>query len=208
MQVTVFGASGKVGRLVVEKLLSDGHTVIAFIHSSNPFAESDQLHIARGDVHNLLDVTPAMQGSDAVISTLGSWGVKNKDIVSSATRNIIPAMEGMGAQRLVSLTGSGAHAPGDHISLGDKLSHAIFGLFAKKIIVDAEQHLEMLATSSLDWTVVRAPIMNNKDSSKYHLDNKLPLAWETIPRRAVANALVGQLNAHNFNCKAPHIHNQ
>ncbi len=52
MQVTVFGASGNVGQRVVERLLVDGHEVVAFVHSSAPFAENDKLKVVTGDVHD------------------------------------------------------------------------------------------------------------------------------------------------------------
>src|SRR4051812_42365964 len=92
MQVTVFGASGKVGRLVVAEALQRGYSVKAFVHSRNPFEDSPKLKVVKGDVYDSDDVAKALRGSDAVISCLGSWGSKRRDVLSSAMRMIIPAM--------------------------------------------------------------------------------------------------------------------
>ena len=206
MQITVFGASGNVGRIVVQKLLADGHTVTVFVHQSNAFEPSDQLKIIKGDIHNAALVASAVQGSDAIISTLGSWHTPTKDILSAMVRFVTPVMEQSGIKRLITLTGSGAWAPGDKIGFINKLSHAAFALVAKDIIRDAETHLQLLAASNLEWTSLRAPIMSSGKSSKYSLNNKLPLGWERVSREAVAQAIVDQLTDRNYVRQAPHIH--
>src|SRR5690242_9717687 len=101
MIVPVFGASGRVGRLVVAEALARGHTVRAFIHRTNNFELHPQLSVAQGDIHDPQAVKQAIQGSDAVISTLASWGSSTKDIVSAAMRTIIPAMEAAGIERII-----------------------------------------------------------------------------------------------------------
>ncbi len=126
-QITVFGASGKVGRLVVAELLGRGHNVVAFVHSQK-LTEKDfvrdsvhdakatkNIRIVQGDIYNAVQVAAALSGSQAVISVLGSWGTKRKDILCSAMRAIIPAMEQQHIQRIVSLTGHDARTEGDNI---------------------------------------------------------------------------------------------
>lgn len=45
MNITVFGATGHVGSLVVEKLLAGGHNVSAFTHGTHHFADNTRLRI-------------------------------------------------------------------------------------------------------------------------------------------------------------------
>lgn len=205
MQVTVFGASGKVGRLVVQRLLDDGYAVVAFVHKTTPVAHS-KLKTVTGDVHDAKAVSQAVQGSDIVISTLGSWGTKSKDILSSAMRTIIPAMQSAGIKRIVTVTGSGAYAPGDTPSIIDIVGHFTFGIIAKKIITDSEAHLQLLHDSGLDWTVIRSPVMTGSNRTGYTLTSTAPLPWEVVSRFAVAKAIVDQVSAHPKSLAAPFIH--
>lgn len=206
MTIIVFGANGKVGSRVVETLLNRGHTVIAFVHSKHAQKERKNLSFYTGDVKNQRDVTTAMKGADAVMSALGSWGTPTKDIVSSGMRTIIPAMQELGIRRIISLTGSGAIAPGDRLGIAGKLAHMLFSLTAHKILEDGEKHIALLAASGLDWTVIRSPIMKNSDDTSYILTDKLPGMLETISRQSVANAMVDQLENTEFTAQAPHIH--
>lgn len=205
MQIVVFGASGKVGRQVVGAALERGHSVVAFVHSNSPFEPQPRLAILQGDVHDAEAVSKAVAGSDVVISTLGSWHTPTKDIVSSAIRNIIPVMESLGIDRIITLTGAGAYAPEDRPSLLYRLGHAAFGIFAKKIIFDGEEHIRLLAASKLRWTTLRSPVMSNGHLSAYSLSMRGPAFWVTIPRKAVVKAILDQIEGPAYECQAPFI---
>lgn len=86
------------------------------------------------------------------------------------------------------------------------LSHTLLSLFAKKIMFDGEIHAEKLAESGLDWTVVRSPVMNNKDPDGYELNTEPCLPVETINRQAVARSMVEVLEQNLFVKESPFIH--
>ncbi len=203
MRVTVFGASGKVGRLVVTELLARGYEVIAFVHAHDPF--DGRVKTVKGDAHVATDVAKAVRGSDMVISTLGSWGTKDKDIVSAGIRNIITMMEAKGIKRLVSLTGSEARDPADQPGLFQKVSHLGASLLVRKIVEDGEEHLRLLRASSLDWTTIRSPVMNNFGGTGYKLQDGWLSHLRTINRRAVARAMVDQLEDEKYFRQSPII---
>jgi putative NADH-flavin reductase len=205
MQVTVFGANGKVGRLVVARLLENDHDVVAFIHSSSSLPVHPNLRLARGDVHEENDIERAISGSQAVISCLSSWHTPDKNILSSAMQRLIPAMSQQGISRVISLTGCGAFAPTDIPTFFDKTHHAVLNMIAPKILRDGEEHIRLLLESSLDWIVVRSPVMNEYGSTKYSLQEKLPSPLQTINRQAVADALVNLLEDSAYSRTAPCI---
>lgn len=207
MQVTVFGASGKVGQRVVKILLAQNYSVIAFIHQHNPFEPHQKLRFVRGDIHISSNVSHAVTGSQAVISTLGSWGTKEKDIVSTGIINIIQAAEGHNTLRVVCLTGADALASGDHSNLLQRMQRLlIYRSPARKILVDGEQQINVLQKSKLQWTVLRSPIMTNAGSvNQYVISNKRPSVLATINRDSVALALVELLHDQHFINKAPYI---
>ncbi|MEO6513333.1 MAG: NAD(P)-binding oxidoreductase [Candidatus Saccharimonadales bacterium] len=205
MQITVFGANGKVGRLVVRKLLDEGHDVIAFIHRHSNLSEHPGLTLVRGDIHDGHDVGQALQGSNAVISTLGSWHTREKNILSSAVERLVPAMRTAGISRIISVTGAGAFTAQDTPNLFDTTQHVLLNTIAPKVLRDGEEHIRLLAESGLDWTVVRSPVMNESGGSAYQLGDHFPLPWQTIRRQAVVDCLVAQLNDTSRYGEAPFI---
>lgn len=205
MQVTIFGASGKVGRLVVEEALRRGHTVIAVIHQSNPFSEQEDVQVVHGDIRDSASLTQALQGSQAVISCLGSWGSKKKDVVSAGTDAIVKGMEHAGVKRIITVTGAGAHWEGDDPGLSEDLSHSILSLVADQILVDGEKHLATLAGSTLDWTCIRSPVMTKATHTDYALRDTFLPPWAMVPRAAVARCMVDQLEQKDYIHQAPFI---
>jgi putative NADH-flavin reductase len=205
MQITVLGANGKVGRLVVARLLEHGHDVVAFVHSSSSLPVHINLRLERGDVHEGRDIANVINGSQAVISCLGSWHTPDKNILSSAMQRLIPAMQQQNISRIISVTGSGAFAPGDTPTPFDKVQHAVFNLMAPKVLRDGEEHIRLLHESKLDWTVIRSPIMNEYGTSQYRLQAALPSPVQTIHRHAVADAMVAMLEDSSHERQAPCI---
>lgn len=204
MKVVVYGASGKVGRQVVRRLLDKEISVTAFIHTKNPFADNPKLKVIRGDIFILKDVENAMKGADAVISTLGSWGTKHQNVVSSGIKNILLAMDKHNIKRVISLTGI-AFCEDDKPSKLDRLNHALIKLGAPKILKDGEDHIALLGKSDTDWTVIRSPVMTNSRTSTYQLVDKLAGIFAYIPRSAVARAMVEQIKSSEHIKKAPVI---
>lgn len=206
MRITIFGASGKIGQLVTKQLISEGHHVTAFVHSKNPFGNDQKVNIVKGDIHNQLEVFKAVSGSDIIISTLGSWGTKEKDIVSSGMASIIDAAKRSKVSRIISLTGVDAHSKNDNLTLFSRITHLLITYSpAKKILQDGEDHIRMLESSNLSYTVLRSPIMNYRGKSSYKLINKAPYPWQTINRNAVAKSIVDQVSSSKYINKCPYI---
>lgn len=205
MKIIIFGASGKVGSELVKVLLDRGHEITVFVHSSGSFVETEQLHIKRGDIHDAASVKNAIKNQEVVVSTLGSWGTKTKDIVSVATKNIIPIMEKIGIKRFVSLTGAGAQLPQEKLPLLYSLNHMAISLCANKILKDSETHMKMLHYSTLDWTVIRSPVMTSTDTAKYRLSNTPSVPWALISRHAVVLAMLYVIENNTEIRRAPYV---
>lgn len=204
MRIVVFGANGRVGQLVVGLLAGQGHRITAFVHGNNPFS-NPQINAIQGDIYSNEDVADAINNQDVVISTLGSWGTDRKDVLSSAMKNIIPAMNYHGVKRIVSLTGQAAKISSDRLDILATVNRLALKFVANKILSDGELHLRLLQESNLDWTVIRSPIMNNKPHVNYSLENKIPYPWTQVSRESVAQAMVDQISDKKFIGSAPYI---
>ncbi len=200
------GASGKVGRLVTTKALQRGHSVVAFVHHNKSFMSDPKLTVHQGDIHDAAAVAGSIIHSQAVISTLGSWGTSTKDIVASGMRSVIPAMQQQGINRIVSLTGTEAYDQTDTPNLLRKLAHSAASLGAGKILRDGETHIKLLRASNLDWTVLRSPVMTNRDSVSYRLTLTPLPPWQTISRQALAKAIIEQIEGPGYMHAAPFVY--
>lgn len=204
MRITVFGASGKVGRLVVSEALLRGHHVVAFVHKAH-VAERPNLTIVTGDVHQAADIARAIAGSDVVISTLSSWGSPAKDILSTATRLLVPAMQQNKLTRIVTLTGNLARLPHERFNAAGQLLHKFGSILFLKVMQDAETHLQLLLNSQLDWTCLRAPIITSGKSTTYRLNDQLALI-DSVSAAAVAQCIVDLIESDERLQQSPQIH--
>jgi putative NADH-flavin reductase len=177
VKILLFGSTGKVGSLVLRLALKRGFEVVCF--------EGDVR--VKSDVENFFS---QHHNADVVISTLGSWGTKTKDILSCGMTNIIPAMKQHTIRRIISLTGAETRLADDQPTWSSRVLEIVLKIIAPKVYHDGQQHLEMLRDSQLIWTVIRSPKMNNGSSSHYHLSTHCPHAWQQVTRKAVATAIV------------------
>lgn len=208
MQITVFGANGKVGSKVVSGLLENGHSVVGFVHKDNGAQSHPNLTIVEGDVHNPDDVARALDGSAVVVSALGSWGTKSKDILTGGMTNIVPAMKERRITRIVSLTGADAWDATDKPSFTRRLNHSLLGLFAPRILRDGERHMAILRESHLEWTVLRSPVMKEQGKRGFVLQNTPLKPWGTIMRDDVASAMVQLAQSKDYVQQSPYIRRQ
>ncbi len=206
MKILVLGANGKVGSLVVDELLKSDHKIRAFVHGNNHLPTNKQVEIFQGDVRDKDSLEKALNSIEIVISCLGSWGTSTKDTLSTAMKNIIPLMEKHEIKRIISLTGSEAIIVNEPTAFIQKITYPLFKAIAPKILIDANEHLELLAKSSLSWTVLKSPVMNNwGNPKKFQLKDKYPSPFRSINRHSVAIALINQIEDEAFVNKAPYI---
>ena len=205
MQITVFGANGKVGSKIVDGLLRDGHQVVAFVYRNTGLSTHSNLVIIEGDVHSADDVAQALKGTEVVVSALGSWGTKTKDILTAGMTNIVPAMQEQHIRRIVSLTGADAWDATDKPSFVRSVFHLFLKCVAPKILRDGERHIAILRSSGLDWTVVRSPVMKEQGKRGYVLQDRPLMPWDTIARDDVADAMLQLVKTGEFSQQSPFI---
>jgi len=162
MQITIFGASGRTGRHLVEQALAQGHTVVALVRNPSKLTLShENLRVIKGDATDPDAVERAIAGSDTVISALGHVKGSPTDVQTTATRHIIAAMERQGVRRLVSLTGAGVAAPQDRPKLINRIIKFALVTLSGDVLRDAEAHAEVIRRSNLDWVIVRGPMLTD-----------------------------------------------
>jgi uncharacterized protein YbjT (DUF2867 family) len=165
MKVIIFGATGTVGRLAVESLLKDGHSVTAFARSPRKLNLSDpKLRLVAGDATALSDVTDAVAGHDAVVVTLGAGMSRNSKIRSQGTMNVIKAMQSHGVRRLIAQSTLGARDSWPTLNFWWK--RVMFGALLAPVFRDHELQEQLVEASRLDWTIVRAGAFTDKATTR------------------------------------------
>ncbi len=152
MKLIIFGATGTLGRHIVEQALAQGDKVSAFARDPSVLNMTHQdLHPIAGDVLDRRLVADAVKDHDAVLISLGA-GLKG-GVRSVGTQNVIEAMKQHGVKRLVCLSTLGAGDSYGHLNFFWK--HIMFGLLLKKAMADHEAQEAFIKQSMLDWIVVR-----------------------------------------------------
>ncbi|MBT2402272.1 MULTISPECIES: NAD(P)-dependent oxidoreductase [unclassified Streptomyces] len=203
MKLTVFGATGGVGREVVRQALEAGHEVTAVVRDPARLGvpEHQRLHVAV--VADLTDpdaLVPVLTGREAVISALGSANNKQarlSPVTSPAVRSILVAMDLAGVSRLsaVSAAPVGPDVPGDGV-----VARKIFLPLLRRVLRDLYADLAvmeaLIRASRTQWTVIRPPKLLNKPRTGTYrraIDANVP-AGRFIARADVADALLTSLS--------------
>lgn len=165
MKVIVFGATGTVGRLTVQTLLTAGHTVTAFARNPDKLTLDDrQLRRVAGDAMDPAEVSDAVRGHDAVVVTLGA-GLSRKSLIrSQGTLNVIKAMQTHHVPRLICQSTLGARDSWDTLNFWWK--HVMFGALLAPVFRDHELQEQLVEASGLDWTIVRPSAFTDQAPSR------------------------------------------
>lgn len=165
--IAVFGGTGKIGRRVLERALASGFAVRALVRDPGKLlVSSDRLTVVQGDVLDPAAVDQTVAGADVVLSLFGQVKGSPHTLQADGTRNIVTAMDRHGVHRIVSLSGGGLAAEGkDHPKLPDRIIRLLLKTLSGHVLADAENHLQVLQDSGLEWTVVRGPRLTDKPAT-------------------------------------------
>ncbi len=193
MKLTVFGATGGVGRQVVRLALEQGHTVTAVVRRA--FTHPDVHVVTVPDFADTDRLQDAVAGSDAALSSVGPRTRRDGAVASGVTRHILTALVAAGVGRFVAVSAApvGPRSPED--SWLDR--HVLFPIVGR---VFAENYADLtvmerdIAASGLVWTVVRPPRLTDKPLGEYRLafDGNVPRG-HFVSRAEVAHAMLALL---------------
>ena len=165
MKILVLGASGKTGRLVVDRALAAHHTVVALTHSEDPKhpfpAGVDVIH---GDARNPSRLRTAMEGCHAVIDAIGGkTPFKDTDLESSTAKVVLDVMQELAVKRLIVISFLGAGDSEDQAGFFYK--HLMLPLFLRGALKDKNEMEREITHSHVEWVIVRPPILSDADST-------------------------------------------
>lgn len=194
MRILVLGASGSVGRLVVERALDRRHEVTALLRSPEKLSGlAEHLRIVQGDALDTRAVDKAVSGQDAVIYALGAGNVRRTTLFSDSTLVLLSAMTQHRVRRLICVTGVGAGETKGHG--GFLYDRIVYPLFTKGIYADKDKQESLIRATDIDWTIARpAPFRKDTPSGPLQMLTDVDdVTLRRISRVEVAEFLVAEL---------------
>jgi putative NADH-flavin reductase len=209
MKVTLFGATGKTGRYLIEEALRRGVEVTVFARSGTPFADP-RVRIVRGELTDEKSLAEAIRGADAVLSALGPTRLDHpNDLpIARATKAIISVMGQEGVERFIATsTGTARPDPGDAFDFWVWFPARLIQLLLPTSYADMVALADAIRESELDWTMARLAILTNGKASKKlnvglygHTRHSL-----TISREDVAGFMLDKIASRDIVRQAPGI---
>jgi len=174
MKLTIFAATGGVGRHVLEQAVAAGNDATVVVRDPKRVLAKVRAITADLTTADPDALAHAVEGTDAVLSCLGPRSKAEAGVVSQGTRAIVVAMKATDIRRLVVISAAPIgtvpspgrpkppkHDPGDGFfirNLGAPLVKAVFHTqYADLAVME-----DVLRDSGLDWTAMRPPRLTDK----------------------------------------------
>jgi uncharacterized protein YbjT (DUF2867 family) len=174
MKLTIFGATGGLGRQAIDQAIAAGHDVTAVARSPEKLPGTVRVVTA-----DLTDPDPAalkaaVGGADGVLSGLGPRSMSEVGVASRGTRAIVDAMRAADVRRLVVVSAAPVSTvaspgrpnppkrdPGEGIIMRNLLA-PLTKAALRKPYADLALMEDVVRDSGLDWTVIRPPRLTDK----------------------------------------------
>ncbi|MFF7938139.1 NAD(P)-dependent oxidoreductase [Nocardia gamkensis] len=150
--IAILGATGRTGRIVVDRALARGHRVTAIVRRAANTVPAPGMTVVTAEPCTPNGLTGLLDGHDAVISALGATGRGPTTVYSTSTAEIIAAMRPSG--RLLVISSAGLSIPAN-AGPGTRLFARALHRVMRHTYSDMARMEQLLAHSDLRWTAVR-----------------------------------------------------
>jgi putative NADH-flavin reductase len=206
-RVAVLGASGGVGRRIVDRLVARGFDVVCQTRSPDKLASlARRAEVRAIDPCDAAGLADLVDGAAAVIFALGTDESGATTLFSRSTAALLGAMRERGVDRLIAITGVGAGETRGHG--GFLYDRIIFPLFTRERYWDKDRQEALIATSDRAWTIVRpAPFAATPGPGPLQVLTRVDPGTRLtrITRDEVADFVVDQLDDDRYLRQRPFI---
>jgi putative NADH-flavin reductase len=176
MKLIIFGATGMVGKQLVQQALFNNHHVKAFGRNvyttdylpTGPNGQTENLQLVQGALFDEGEVFNAIKGCDAVLSSIGGAVDGTDKARTLGMKNIIKQMHKAGVNRIIGIGGLGILNADETSLLVDQDDYPPE---YKAVALEHKKAYELLNESGLDWTFVCPPYIINEGPTGSYVTN-------------------------------------
>lgn len=207
MKIAILGSTGFVGNILIHKAVAAGYKVKTLVRNPEKLADiRDKVEIIRGNVFEPSAIEETIEGTEAVLSTIGPppRNPGNPVQYEKAMKDIVSIMNKHGIKRYIHIGGA-VHPGGENENwtLGRRLLRFFLNLFSKPILVAKHLEWEVLKSSELEWTLIRPPqIVKGPGSGTLSADEK-NLNGMQADVNDLSEFMLDQINSREWIRKAP-----
>lgn len=159
MGLTVFGATGGIGKEIVRQGLAAGHQVTAVVRDPARLTVAGEgLDVLAAGLDDPEALQPAVAGRDAVFSGIGPRTMKQMGVASGLTRVILRALDTEGVRRFLAVSAAPlGPVPENETFFLRCIATPMNSRVLRKHYDDLRITENDLRSSATDWTSVRPP---------------------------------------------------
>jgi putative NADH-flavin reductase len=224
--IAVFGASGQTGTLFTDLALQNGYGVKALVRTPAKLnLQHSNLEVIEGDMLDAGKVEQTVRSTEAVLDFTSPRQGSPLETQKTAIQNTLRAMQQNNVKRLIVLSSLpmqlqfGILDPNDKPAFMHKLimfigknrfmNNLILSMLKRagaptEHIRPGFERIEMIKQNDLDWTIVRAPTLNNKPTQGRYRSGYLDAGTGmNVARADVAAFILNELKTPQFIRKNP-----
>ncbi len=201
LRIALFGATGRVGRMLLDLAIADGHEVTVLVRDPARLpTRHARLTVRQGDALNDAAVRDTVRGASVVLSALGLPREPDTSdtSLSESFTHIVAAMRDTGVRRVIAIAGAGILQ--DARSGGLRLDAPDYPPELARFGSEHRRLLDLLRATDLEWTLVCPPQMpSGLRTGRYRTAvDKLPEGGTTITTEDVAAFTYSVLTRNAF----------
>jgi uncharacterized protein YbjT (DUF2867 family) len=207
MKIAILGSTGFVGKILIHTAVASGYKVKTLARNPEKLSDiRDKVKIIQGSVFDPSAVEATIEGTEAVLSTIGppQRNPGDPELYEKAMKDIVRIMVKHGIKRYIHIGGA-AHAGGENDSwpLNRRFLRLFLMLLGKPILIAKHLEWEVLKLSDLDWTLVRPPRIANEEATGNLSADEKNLKSLKVSVRDLTDFILEQVDSTEWIRKAP-----
>lgn len=207
-QITILGATGMVGRSLMQKAINNGLKVRVLARNKEKLGDSIQLlDVVEGDYFDTYKLQNALAGSDVILSTIGppmtgTISSVDEDKYINSLAFIIKQMGANKQSRWLNISGAGVKMAHENLPLARKLLRVTLKAASKSAIKVKDRELQLLEQSNLEWTNVRPPMIKEEVEGAFCAD-EIDFSGSAVDLNQLSDFMLAEMTNNEWLRKAP-----